>query len=172
MELFLSIFFWVELRGLWCGTEGFEELRGFWYGTEGCVELRGFRCENEGCVDLRGFRCGTEGGVELRGGWTEGFLVFNWGISGAEKERPFCVELMCWTEGDPNLSGKFLRLDYFKIADFCLYFPNFDPWIYFHEKIGKIFSWCLGHKLIRLLTKMKMFLRISLKLLNFYDFVY
>ena len=64
-------------------------------------------------VELRGFRCGTEGvsvlnwgvfGVELRGlCWTEGFLVWNWGILGAEKELPFCVELMCWTEGDVEL---------------------------------------------------------------------
>ena len=45
-----------------------------------CVELRGFWCwtegfwcGTEGCVELRGFRCGTE--------W------------------PFCVELMCGTEG-------------------------------------------------------------------------
>ena len=26
---------------------------------------------------------------------TEGFLVWNFGIFGAEKEWPFCVELMC-----------------------------------------------------------------------------
>ena len=31
-----------------------------------------------------------------------GVLVWNWGILGAEKEWPFCVELMCWTEGDPT----------------------------------------------------------------------
>ena len=36
----------------------------------------------------RGFRC-----------WTEGFLVLNWGIFAAEKEWPFCVKSMCWTEG-------------------------------------------------------------------------
>ena len=29
-----------------------------------------------------------------------GVLVWNWGILGAEKEWPFCVELMYWTEGD------------------------------------------------------------------------
>ena len=34
------------------------------------------------------------------GCWTEGILVLNWGIFEAEKEWPFCVELMCWTEGD------------------------------------------------------------------------
>ena len=46
--------------------------------------------------------------VELRGFWfeTEGFLVWNSGILGAEKEWPFCVELMCWTEGDPPSTGK------------------------------------------------------------------
>ena len=31
--------------------------------------------------------------------WTEGFLVLNWRILEAEKAWPFCVELMCWTEG-------------------------------------------------------------------------
>ena len=55
---------------------------------------------------------GTEG-VELRGFWcgTEGF-VLNWGVFGgelrdfgAEKEWPFCVELMCWTEGGVELRG-------------------------------------------------------------------
>ena len=50
------------------------------------VELRGFWCGTEGCVELRGFWC-----------WTERFLVWNWGISGAEKEWPFCVQLMCLT---------------------------------------------------------------------------
>ena len=51
--------------------------------------------------------CGTEGfsvwnwdvcGTEVFLVWTEGFLVCNWVIFGAEKEWTFCVELMCWTE--------------------------------------------------------------------------
>ena len=53
------------------------------------VELRGFWCWTEGCVELRGFCC-----------WTEGFWVWNWEILRAENELPFCVELMCWTEGE------------------------------------------------------------------------
>ena len=40
-------------------------------------------------MELRGFCCGTEGGG------TEGFLVWNREILGAEKEWLFCVELMC-----------------------------------------------------------------------------
>ena len=38
-------------------------------------------------------------GVELTGVLNLGFFVRNWRILGAEKEWPFCVELMCWTEG-------------------------------------------------------------------------
>ena len=50
-------------------------------------------------------------GVELRGFWcwTEGFLLWKWGVFGVglrdfevEKEWPFCVELMCWTQGGPT----------------------------------------------------------------------
>ena len=64
-------------------------------GTKGCVELRG--CWIEGVLNW--------GGVELRRCWTKGFLVFDWGIFGAEKSGLFvlnwCVELrcLCGTEG-------------------------------------------------------------------------
>ena len=58
-----------------------------------CVELRSFCCWTEGRVELRGFWGWTDGCVELRGCETEGFLMWNWGISEAEKEWPFCVQL-------------------------------------------------------------------------------
>ena len=54
-------------------------------------------------VELRGFRY-----------WTKGYLVLNWGMLGAEKEWPFCVELMCWTEGC-GTEGDSLRIHDFRI---------------------------------------------------------
>ena len=62
--------------------------------------------------------CWTEGFFELNWGgmlnwgvlvWNWGVLVWNWGILGAEKEWPFCLELMCWTEGDVELRGPVLN---------------------------------------------------------------
>ena len=84
LELFLSLFC-VEPRGFRCWTGEFLVLN---WGVFG-VELRGFRC------------------------WTEGFLVWIIGIFGGVKVWPFCVEVMCWTEGHPlvwvkNKNTKFL----------------------------------------------------------------
>ena len=79
------MFFGVELREGGRETEGFLVWNGGMCGTEGFLvlnrgvfgmELRRFRRRTEGCVELRSF------GVELR-------------ILRAEKEWPFCVELMC-----------------------------------------------------------------------------
>ena len=42
-------------------------------------------------------------GVELSGVEVRG--VRKWGVLGAEKEWPFCMELMWWTEGDVELRG-------------------------------------------------------------------
>ena len=103
-EIILKIFtWWLEIFQIiftsffdWVTVPHQKSLR-----TEGCVELRGFRCGTEGCAELRAY------GVELRVVWnwgmcgTEGFLVWNRGLLGPENEWPFCVELMCWTEGDP-----------------------------------------------------------------------
>ena len=77
------------------------------------------------------------------------------------------VKKFVWGRARGHAESKF-----WKSIIFLWLSHNLSGKIYFHEKIGLIFSWCLGHKLIRLLTKMKMFLRISLKMLNFYDFVY
>ena len=69
-----------------------------------CVEVKG--------LELRGSWCWTEGFLVWIWGvcGTEGFLVWNWGVFGvelkdlrAEKEWSFCVELMCWTEGDQKI---------------------------------------------------------------------
>ena len=46
--------------------------------------------------------------------WTEGFFVWNWRISRAEKEWPFCAELMCWTEGGVELRGTLSNLLQFR----------------------------------------------------------
>ena len=52
----------MELRGFWCGTEGFlmwdyvvfgVERRGFWCGTKRCVELRDFWCGTKGFFGLK-----------------------------------------------------------------------------------------------------------------------
>ena len=73
-------------RAFWCWTQGFFVLN--W----------------GGCVELRVFWNGTEGGV------------LNWGVFGvelrdfgAEKEWPFCLELMCWTEGVSNWGGPTIK---------------------------------------------------------------
>ena len=74
-------------------------------------------------LDQRGVLNWSVSGVELRGG-SEGLMVWNrevFGVElrhlGAEKEWPFCVELMCWTEelwnwGGPNF------LCYIKLPSF------------------------------------------------------
>ena len=57
--------------------------------------------KNRHYVELNGLRCWTEGFLVFNWGvrWTEGFLVLYWGIFGPEREWPFCVELLSWTEG-------------------------------------------------------------------------
>ena len=75
----------VELRGFWCGTEGF--LVWNWGGGS-----EGFLVWNWGGfgVELRVFWCGTEGLC-----WTEGFLELRdfWGWKGVVQKWNWCVEL-------------------------------------------------------------------------------
>ena len=105
--------FGVELRGVWCGTEGCAELMGFWCWTEVfrvlkrcspcvepmcwtervCVEQRGTHATPEVSVELRGVLNCCVFGVDLRdfGSWKGvaflcGTDVLNWGECGTERD--------------------------------------------------------------------------------------
>ena len=87
--------FGVELRGLWCGTEGCAELKVVWnWGMcriEECVELRGFWCGTQRCVELRGFWCRTERFLGLK---RSAPFVSNWGAV-EPRGAQFCVIIKC-----------------------------------------------------------------------------
>ena len=66
----------------------------------------------------------------------EGILVWNWGTLEAEKVWPFCVELMCWTEGGVELRGTLWSIWHWK---FCVLISN-CPWIPFPYSGWKTFK--------------------------------
>ena len=70
---------------------------------------------------------------------TKSFLVLNRGVFRAEKECPFCVELMCWTEGVWNWEGpqkmqnahlKLIKVDLLELNYNSAMYWNHNWWVW------------------------------------------
>ena len=86
-------------------------------------------------VEPRRFRCGTGGFFGWNWGvcWTEEFSVWKLAILGAEKEWPFWVELMCWTEGVWDWRGPFFHF-------FCRIGKLKMTWLMFWRKFVRFLN--------------------------------